>query len=83
MNSKVNSLKILTAKEFESTIKEIMKVKAPISMIDAILHFCEQTNIEVETAAALISTKMKGMIENEAIKQNLIHNKHARLPIEE
>ncbi len=83
MNSKVTSLKILTAKEFESTIKEIMKVKAPISMIDAILHFCEQTNIEVETAAALISNKMKGVIENEAIKQNLIHNKHARLPIEE
>lgn len=83
MNSKVNSLKILTQKEFETAIKEIMKVKAPISMIDAILHFCEQTNVEVETAAALISNKMKGVIENEAIKQNLIHNKHARLPIED
>lgn len=83
MNSKINTLRILTQKEFEGAIKEIMKIKAPISMIDAILHFCEQTNVEVETAAALISTKMKGVIENEAIKQNLIHNKHARLPLED
>jgi hypothetical protein len=58
-------------------------VKYPIGMIDAILLFCEQTNVEVETAASLISSKMKGVIENEAIKQNLIHNKHARLPIGE
>lgn len=83
MNSKINSLKILTQKEFETAIKEIMKIKYPITMIDAILLFCEQTNVEVETAASLISTKMKGVIENEAIKQNLIHNKHARLPIGE
>lgn len=83
MNSKVNSLKILTQKEFESAIKEIMKVKSPITMIDAILHFCEQTNVEVETAASLISNKMKGVIENEAIKQNLIHNSRARLPLGE
>lgn len=83
MNSKINSLKILSQKEFESAIKEIMKIKYPITMIDAILLFCEQTNVEVETAASLISTKMKGVIENEAIKQNLIHNKHARLPIGE
>lgn len=83
MNSKVNSLKILTQKEFESAIKEIMKVNSPITMIDAILHFCEQTNVEVETAASLISNKMKGVIENEAIKQNLIHNNRARLPIGE
>ena len=83
MNSKINSLRILSQKEFETSIKEIMEVKHPISMIDAILLFCEQTNVEVETAAALISNKMKGVIENEAIKQNLIHNKHARLPIED
>lgn len=83
MNSKINSLKILTQKEFESAIKEIMKVKSPITMIDAILYFCEQTNVEVETAASLISNKMKGVIENEAIKQNMIHNSSAKLPIGE
>lgn len=83
MNSKITSLKILTQKEFELSIEEIMKKKSPISTIDAILHFCEQTNIEVETVAALISNSMKGVIENEAIKQKLIRNNRARLPIGE
>lgn len=81
MNIKPNTLKILTQKEFEFAIKEIMTEKSPITMIDAILLFCEKTNIEVETAASLISNKMKGVIENEAIKQRLIHTKYARLPI--
>jgi Phage late-transcription coactivator len=81
LNSKANTLRILTQKEFEFSIGEIMKEKSPITMIDAILHFCEQTNIEIETAAALISNSMKCVIENEAIRQNLLHSKHARLPL--
>lgn len=81
MNIKTNTLKILTQKEFESSIEEIMREKSPITMIDAILHFCEQTDIEIETAAALISNSMKCIIQNEAIKQNLIHSKHAKLPL--
>jgi|APGre2960657468_1045069.scaffolds.fasta_scaffold19624_3 hypothetical protein len=83
MNTTPNELKILTQKEFEGAIKEIMRLRHPITSIDAILLFCEQTGIEVETAASLISSKMKGIVENEAIKQKLIHNKHARLPIED
>ena len=83
MNTTTNELKILTQKEFEDAIKEIMKLKNPITSIDEILLFCEQTGIDVETAASLIYSKMKGIIENEAIKQKLIHNKYARLPIED
>ena len=78
MNGKLN---ILTPKEFENNIKELMKTKAPITMIDAIILFCEQQNLEIETAASLISSKMKNVIESEAIKGKMIVPKNAKLPI--
>jgi ethanolamine utilization cobalamin adenosyltransferase len=54
----------------------------PITMIDAILEYCSDKNIEVETAATLITPRMKSMIEGEAMKLKMIAQK-ARLPIEE
>jgi hypothetical protein len=77
------NLKILTQKEFEAEIKKIVKDKQPITFLDAILLFCEQKGLEVETAASLISPKMKAVIEGEAIKARLIPNTKARLPIED
>jgi len=51
-------------------------------MLDSILLFCEQKGIEVETAASLIPSKMKSLLETEAIKSRLIINKNkAKLPI--
>jgi hypothetical protein len=75
------SLKILTQKEFESEIKQIQIKKHPITMIDAILEYCTDKNIEVETAATLITPRMKSAIEGEAMKLKMIAPK-ARLPIE-
>jgi len=75
------SLKILTQKEFESEIKQIQRDKHPITMIDAILEYCTEKNIEVETAASLITPRMKSSIEGEAMKLKMIAPK-ARLPIE-
>jgi hypothetical protein len=75
------NLKILTSKEFENKIKELMKSKSPITMIDAVLLFCEQNNLEIETAASLISNKMKNVMESEAIKSKMITSKTAKLPL--
>ncbi|NDG31211.1 hypothetical protein EB118_14215 [bacterium] len=80
--SKEMNLNILTAKEFERSIITIMRDKKPISMIDAIVLYCEERKIEVETAAALVSPRMKSRIETEAIDLNMIARK-ARLPIDE
>lgn len=76
------NLNILTSKEFERHITEIMKIKHPITMIDAIVMYCDEKNIEIETAAALVSPRMKSKIESEAVKSNLM-SKRNRLPIEE
>ena len=74
-------LKILTQKEFESDIKQIQKDKHPITLIDAILEFCGNRNIEIETAASLITPRMKTAIEGEAMKLRMIAPK-ARLQVE-
>jgi hypothetical protein len=50
-------------------------------MIDAIIEYCTIKNIEVETAASLITPRMKSSIEGEAMKLKMIAPK-ARLPIE-
>lgn len=77
------TLKILTSKEFEGEIKKLIREKHPITMLDAVLLYCEQKNLEVETAASLITPRMKSTIEGEAIKARLITTGKARLPIED
>ena len=76
------NLNILTQKEFEAEIKKIQKDKYPITMIDAVLEFCSERNLEVETAASLITPRMKSAIEGEAMKLKMIAQK-ARLSFEE
>jgi hypothetical protein len=76
------SLNILTPKEFEAHIKKLVIEKHPITMIEAVLLFCEERNLEIETAAGLITPKMKASIEGEAIKSRMITINRARLPIE-
>lgn len=73
-------LKILSSKEFEVKIKTIMS-ETSLTMIDAIIHYCAANGIEVETAASLISPRMKSEIETEAIAARMIISKKARLPI--
>lgn len=79
MNDTVG-LKILTSKEFEVKIKTIMK-ESSLTMIDSIVHFCQMNGLEIETAASLISPRMKSEIESEAISSRMIISKKARLPI--
>ncbi len=79
MNDTVG-LKILTAKEFEVKIKAIMK-ESSLTMIESIVHYCQMNGLEIETAASLISPRMKSEIESEAISSRMIISKKARLPI--
>jgi hypothetical protein len=79
MNDTVG-LKILTAKEFEVRIKDIMK-ESSMTMIESIIQYCELNGLEIETAASLISPRMKSEIESEAISSRMIISKKARLPI--
>lgn len=80
MSETPTGLKILSSKEFETEVKLAMKEKS-MGIIDAIIHLCEQRGIEIETAASLISPRLKSEVESEAIASRMIISKKARLPI--
>ena len=50
--------------------------------IDAIVHFCEQNNLDVESIPKLISKPLKEKLKCEAMELNLLkRTSHAKLPI--
>jgi len=72
----------MNSKEFTQKINDIVKDKRPISYIDAIVHYCESNNIEVETTTRLISKSLKEKIKAEALDANLLKiKKGGTLPV--
>ena len=62
----------MNSKEFSLIIEGVVKEKRPIAYMDAILWYCEQNQIEVESVGRLISKALKEKIQVEASKANLI-----------
>jgi hypothetical protein len=55
------------AKEIESLVQS-----EEMSYIDAIIHFCEKNNIELESVPKLISKPLKEKIKYEAMELNFL-----------
>ena len=49
--------------------------------IEAIVEYCKDTGLEIEVAATLITSNLKGKIEEDAMNLNLLKIKGSRLPI--
>ena len=62
----------MNSKEFSLLIEGVVKDKRPITYMDAILWYCEQNQIEVESVGRLISKALKEKIQVEASKANII-----------
>ena len=75
-------LKIKTPSQFAIEIEMVVKEKN-INYLDAVMHYVEKNNIEVETAASLIKSSqiLKGKVAAEAEELRLLKTKSARLPI--
>ena len=72
----------MNSKEFSLIIEGVVKDKRPITYMDAILWYCEQNQIEVESVGRLISKALKEKILVEASKANLIKvEQTGKLPI--
>jgi hypothetical protein len=71
---------MLDTKSFSLKIEEISN-NLDISYMDAIVWYCEKNEIEVETAAKLINTKIKETIALEAGKLNMMKEKINCLPV--
>lgn len=74
--SKPNSEEI---QKFSIMIEE-MASELGCNRLDAILHHCENTGLEVEVAGTLISNVLKSKIREESEKENLV-KKISKLPI--
>ena len=72
----------MNSKEFSLIIEGVVKDKKPITYMDAILWYCEQNQLEVESVGRLISKALKEKIQVEASKQNLIKiEQTGKLPV--
>lgn len=63
-----------------STMIDDMANDMLCNRLDAILHHCEQTGLEVEVASTLISNVLKSKIREESERENLV-KKSSKLPI--
>jgi hypothetical protein len=58
-----------------------MVANTDYNYIEAILQYCKETGLEVEVAASLINSNLKKKIESDAMDNNLLKVKTAKLPI--
>ena len=72
----------MNSKEFSLIIEGVVKEKRPVTYMDAIIWYCEQNNIEIETTSRLISKSLKEKIQVEAMNANMLKvEKGGKLPI--
>jgi len=66
--------------KFAEAIEDIV-TKTDYNYIEAIVHHCETTGLEIEVAATLINPNLKSKIRCVAMDFNLLKGKSSRLPI--
>lgn len=80
MKNEIDLSVISTNSFFESV--ESLAATLNVDYIEAVIHYCERNNIEIETAAAMIrqNSKVKAKIQTSAESLNFLP-KTAKLPI--
>ena len=73
------ALQTQTSAEFYTKIVKLVE-ETKLSYMDAVMHYCDLNNMEPETAAQLINSKLKAQIREEAEKLNYLPNT-AKLPL--
>jgi hypothetical protein len=64
--------KFLCPTKFAQQIEELVQINEEMNYIDAIIYFCEQNNIDVESIPKLISKPLKEKIKYEAMELNFL-----------
>ncbi len=73
--------KFLTPSKFALEIEKIV-IEENLNYIDAIVHYCEINNLEVESVTKLISKPLKERLKWDAIRLNFMKKtSRARLPL--
>ena len=69
---KVLENKFFCPSRFAQEIESLVQVNEEMSYIDAIIHFCENNNIDLESVPKLISKPLKEKIKYEAMELNFL-----------
>ena len=64
--------KFFCPSRFAQEIENLVQVNTEMNYIDAIIHFCEQNNIDLESVPKLISKPLKEKIKYEAMELNFL-----------
>ena len=79
---KVMESKFFCPARFAEAIESLVLNNADMNYIDAIVHFCDQNNIDVESVPKLISKPLKEKIKCDAQQLNFMkRTSRAKLPI--
>ena len=62
----------MNSKEFSLIIEDIVKKHKDMSYVDAIVKYCDENNIEIETTARLITKQLKEKIQHQSVQLNLL-----------
>ncbi len=69
---KVLESKFYCPTKFAQEIESLVQINEDMNYIDAIIHFCENNNIDVESVPKLISKPLKEKIKCEATELNFL-----------
>ena len=79
---KIIENKFYCSRKFTEEIESIAHENNGMKYIDAIVHFCENNNIDIESVPKLITKPLKEKLKCEAMELNLLkRTSHAKLPI--
>ena len=74
--------KFFCPSRFAQEIENLVQINTEMNYIDAIVYFCEQNNIDLESVPKLISKPLKEKIKYEAMELNFLkRSSRARLPL--
>ena len=74
--------KFFCPSRFAQEIENLVQINIEMNYIDAIIHFCEQNNIDLESVPKLISKPLKEKIKYEAMELNFLKkSSRAKLPL--
>ena len=75
---KVLESKFFCPSRFAQEIEKLVQTNIDMNYIDAVVYFCEQNNIDVESVSKLISKPLKEKIKYEAMELNFLKRKIGR-----
>jgi hypothetical protein len=64
--------KFFCSSRFAKEIENLVQINVEMNYIDAIIHFCEQNSIDLESVPKLISKPLKEKIKYEAMELNFL-----------